>query len=275
MRPADVIRRGADYLARHEVDSPLATAELLMMHVLGADRAGLYARDEGLGAGEAKAYGRALCRRCVGTPLQHLTGVTGFRGLELIVRPGVFVPRPETEGLVSVALETVETKPTPVVVDVGTGGGAIALSIKHERPDAEVFATDVSQEAVALARDNANKLGLEIAVVHGDWLDPLPADLSFDLVVSNPPYVPWSEEPALPIEVRAEPARAIFGGPDVYRSLFMSASRRLQPGGVVVVEVHADAAGEVGELARAAGFEGVHVDQDLAGRDRVVWARRQ
>ena len=274
MRPADVIRRGADYLARHEVDAPLATAEQLMMHVLGTDRTGVYVREDGLGAGEARAYGRALCRRCVGTPLQHLTGVAGFRGLELIVRPGVFVPRPETEGVVSVALESVEKRSAPVVADVGTGGGAIALAIKHERPDAAVYATDVSDEAVALARDNASTLAFEVDVREGDLLDPLPPHLTFDLVVSNPPYVPSSEEAGLPPEVRVEPHRAVFGGPQIYARLFENAWRRVGSGGAVVVEIHEKAASEVSHLAKEAGFEAVEVHRDLAGRDRVVRARR-
>ena len=274
MRPAEVVRRGADYLARHDVDASLVAAEQLMMVVLGTDRAGVYARNEGLRAGEARAYGRALCRRCTGTPLQHLMGTTGFRGLELAVRPGVFVPRPETEVLVEIALERLDGVRAPVVVDVGTGSGAVALAIKHERPDAAVYATDASEDAVALARHNAALLGLGVVVERGDFLAPLPAGLPVDLVASNPPYVPVVEEPRLPPEVRADPRAAVFGGPDIYRRLFAEAAARLVPRGVVVVEIHEAAARDVGEIAGAAGFVEVEVHRDLAGRDRVIGARR-
>ena len=274
MRPADVIRRGAEYLERHDVDSPLVAAEQLMMLVLGSDRSGVYARAEELRAGEARAYGRALCRRCTGTPLQHLTGTTGFRGLELTVRVGVFVPRPETEVLVQIALEALEDLREPIVVDVGTGTGAVALAIKHERPDAVVYATDASEEAVVLARHNAARLGLGIEVERGDLLTPLPMGLQIHLVASNPPYVPLAEEPGLPPEVLAEPRTAVFGEPEIYRRLFAQSAERLVPRGVVVVEIHEDAARDVGGIAEAAGFLEVEVHRDLAGRDRVISARR-
>jgi len=269
-----VIRRGADYLARHDVDSPLASAEQLMMLVLGTDRAGAYARTDGLRAAEAKAFGRALCRRCTGTPLQHLTGVAGFRGLDLVVRRGVFVPRPETEVLVGVALEMIEGVDRPVVVDVGTGSGAIALAIKYERPDAVVHATDTSPEAVDLARENAERLELDVDVVQGGLLEPLPLSVRPDLVASNPPYVPLAEEAALPLDVLAEPREAMFGHAEVYSELFEQAAYRLSIGGRVVVEIHEDAAAELSRLVGDAGFVDVRVTQDLAWRDRVLGARR-
>src|SRR5437867_4378812 len=148
-----------------------------MMVILGTDRAGLYARTQGLDVREARTFGRALCQRCTGTPLQHLTGEQAFRRITLEVRPGVFVPRPETEVLVGLALAEVGGVPGPLVVDVGTGTGAVALSVKHQRPDATVFATDLSAEAVDLARSNASRLGLAVTVLEGDLLDPLPAEL--------------------------------------------------------------------------------------------------
>jgi release factor glutamine methyltransferase len=274
VRPAEVVHRGADYLARHGVDSPLASAEQLMMMVLGTDRAGVYARADGLHAVETKAFGRALCRRCTGTPVQHLTGLAGFRGLELVVRPGVFVPRPETEVLVGVALEMLAGVDRPVVVDVGTGTGAVALALKRERPDAVVHAVDSSQDAVALALRNAERLGLAVNVLRGDLLEPLPASVRADLIVSNPPYVPLAEAPGLPPEVLADPREAVFGEPDVYRRLFHQAVARLEPGGRVAVEIHEDAAAVVTGLARAAGFVDVRITPDLTGRDRVIAARK-
>jgi release factor glutamine methyltransferase len=276
MVPAEVVRRGAGYLARHGVQSPLASAEGLMMSVLRADRAGIYARREGLSADEAKVFGRMLCRRCTGTPLQHLTGEQGFRRLVLHVRPGVFVPRPETEVVVDAALEAIRGLERPTLADVGTGAGAIALALKDERPDATVWATDVSAEAVALARENADGLGLAIDVGHGDLLDPLPVRLrgAFDLLVSNPPYVDEDDLASLPAEVLADPIGALVGPPDLDRRLLSGAFAWLRPGGSVVVEIGDTQGARAGVVASTEGFVDVAVRPDLAGRDRVLVGRR-
>ena len=127
MRPSEILRRATAYLERHGVDAPRASAEILLADVLVTDRAGLYSRTEGLSAAQARAFGRSLCRRCGGVPLQHLTGRQQFRHLDLVVRPGVFVPRPETETVVDAALAEVADVLDPVVVDVGTGTGLIAI----------------------------------------------------------------------------------------------------------------------------------------------------
>jgi release factor glutamine methyltransferase len=275
VRPALIVRRAADYLSRHDVESPLPTAEILLATVLGTDRAGLYTRDEGLSTAEAKRFGRALCRRCVGVPLQHLTGEQGFRHLTLVVRPGVFIPRPETEILVERALATVADLSEPLVVDVGTGTGAIALAIKDERPGARVIAIDVSPGAVALARENAVRSNLEVEVVAGDLLDAVPEALhgAVDLVVSNPPYVEEHELSALPRDVRADPILALAGGADMYERLFAQASRVLRPGGAVAVEIGETQGPGISAAVSRAGFVAVEVHPDLAGRDRVVTAR--
>lgn len=275
MRPAEVLRRAADYLERHGVESPRANAEQLLMYVLGTDRAGLYARTDGLDAGEARRFGRALCQRCSGTPLQHLTGEQGFRRLRLQVRPGVFVPRPETEILVAHALEAVATVEGPVVVDVGTGTGAVALAVKDERPDATVYATDVSPEAVALAEANADRLALPVRVMRGPYLDPLPDDLRgwVDLVVSNPPYVAPETLEDLPVEVRADPDESLFGGLEVYERLAERSARWLRDGGVLAVEIDA-ALGPAVAAILSIGLADVHIERDLAGRDRVVMGHR-
>jgi release factor glutamine methyltransferase len=275
MRPGAVVRRGADYLARHDVESPLPAAERLMMHVLGTDRAGIYRRSADLTTAEAKAFGRLLCRRCTGTPIQHLTGTQGFRRLLLTVRPGVFVPRPETETLVEAALETIVEATDPVVVDVGTGAGAVALAIKDERSDARVIGVDFSPDAVGLARENAARLGLAIEVLEGDLLAPVPADLigAVDLIVSNPPYVMPESAASLPADVLADPPAALFGGPHVYVRLFCDARAWMRPGGSVVVEVDDSHGGAVAAIAVGAGFVDARVKRDLSGRDRVVIAR--
>ena len=274
MRPAQVVRRAADYLERHGVDSPVPTAERLLAHVLGTDRAGIYAR-EGLTSQEAKRFGRALCRRCAGEPLQHVTGEQGFRRLVLGVRPGVFVPRPETEVLVQAALDELVGVAAPIVADVGTGTGAVALAIRDERPDATVFATDLSPEAVALARENATALGLEVSVAEGDLLEPLPAALRgrLDAVVANPPYVSHDERERLPADVRGEPALAVFGGVDLAERLFAEAAAWLRPGGLVAIEIEESTAAAIEGAAARNGFMDVAVRRDLADRDRVVTGR--
>ena len=275
MRPAQVVRRAAEYLERHGVESPVPTAERLLSHVLGMDRTGIYAR-EGLSSQEAKLFGRALCRRCTGEPLQHVTGKQGFRRLDLRVRPGVFVPRPETEILVQVVLDGLAAIEAPVVVDVCTGSGAVALAIKDERPDATVHAIDLSPEAAALARENANTLRLAMTVLQGDLLEPLPRDLrgAVDAVMCNPPYVAPEARASLPPDVLAEPELAVFGGIDLYERLFAQALLWLRPGGLIAVEIEESMAASVSKAAERVGFEDFSVRRDLAGRDRVVGGRR-
>lgn len=275
MRPAEVLRRASDYLDRHGVESPSATAEALMMAILGTDRTGLYTRTSGLDMREARTFGRALCQRCTGTPLQHLTGEQTFRRISLEVRPGVFVPRPETEVLVGLALGEVVGVAAPLVIDVGTGTGAVALSVKDERPDATVFATDLSAEAVELARSNGARLGLDITVSEGDLFDPLPAELlgSVDMVMSNPPYIDPGVLDDLPAEVRADPELALVGGVDLIDRLATDAARWLRSAGVLAVEIGEDRGAEIIRLLEGR-FRELRVEPDLTGRDRVILGRR-
>jgi len=275
MRPAEVIRRGAAYLERHGIESPDANAERLMMHVLGAGRTGVLARTDPLSAAEARAYGRVLCLRCTGIPLQHLTGEQGFRRLVLEVRPGVFVPRPETEVVAGVALERIASAGTPAVVDLGTGSGAMALAVKDERPDARVWATDLSPDAVELARANATRLGLDVDVRAGDLFDALPAELrgAIDLVVANPPYVPTERDDLAP-DALADPPLALFGDLAFAERLLDTALVWLRIGGVVVQEIEEGTGSAMTELARRVGFVEVAVLPDLNGRDRVLVAVR-
>jgi release factor glutamine methyltransferase len=276
MTPAELVRRATDYLERHDVDNPRITAELLLAGVLATDRSALFTRTEALTPEEARTFGRALCLRCAGTPTQHLTGVEGFRRLTLTVRPGVFVPRPETELLVQIVIDAIEDISAPVVVDVGTGTGAIALAVVDERRDARVVAVDASPEAVTLARENANALGLPVEVIAGDLLAPLPPALTgaVDVVVSNPPYVRPEEYDSLPVEVRADPETALVGGVGIVERLGSEAMRWLRPGGTLAVEIGETQGDEVSRAATAAGLADARVLQDLAGRDRFVVARR-
>ena len=244
------------------------------MSVLGCDRARLYSSSDRLTVDQARTFGRALCQRCEGTPLQHLTGSQAFRELELEVRPGVFIPRPETEVVVERALERLEGDET-VALDVGTGTGAIALSLKSASPTTVVHAVDLSRAAVDLASENAEHLGLDVVFHVGDMYDGVPEVLrgGIDLIVSNPPYVSSEEYLDLPAEVLADPLEALVGGPEVYRRLVEGAGGWLRPGGWLVAEIGASQGGEVAEIFSEFLSE-VAVSQDLAGRDRIVEGRR-
>jgi release factor glutamine methyltransferase len=275
VRAAEAVRTGAAYLERHGVDSPTVEAETLLMQVLGTTRAGLYVRREELELHSLRVFGRSLHRRRMGDPLQHVTGEHQFLDLTFAVAPGVFVPRPETEVVALVALETLEGRTKPLVIDVGTGTGIIAITIAHRRPDATVIGTDVSSEAVALARSNAERLGARIDVRLGDLLDPVPGGFrgSIDLIVSNPPYVTGDEYRSLPPDVRADPRGALVGGTDVHARLVETATEWLAPDGWLVVEIGATQGSEVRAMFERT-LTDVEVLPDLAGRDRVVRGRR-
>lgn len=272
MRPSDVVRRSATYLERHGVQSPRETAEVLLAHVLGIDRAGIYARAEGLDTREARAFGRALCRRCSGEPVQHVTGEQAFFGRTFRVVPGVFVPRPETEVVVETVLRALEFVSAPVVADIGTGTGAVAVSVAAERPDACVLATDTNPLAVQLARENADRHGVAVDVVEGDLMTPIDARWRglVDVVVSNPPYLDESAAGSLPADVLADPPEALFGGTAVHARLAAAARSWLRDTGRLVMEIGDDQASAVTAILRERGFADVGVERDLAGRDRVV-----
>ena len=247
------------------VDTPRLDAQVLLAHVLGADRSALFlAPRRELTPDEAGRFRDLVTRRWrEREPVAYLTGVKGFRRLELEVDPRVLVPRPETEHLVEAALDLPEGAR---VVDVGTGSGAVALALKDERPDLSVVATDASADALDVARANARRLGLDVEFLLGDLLEPV--DGAVDAVVSNPPYVEAGA--ALPPEVaRHEPAGALFGGDDgldVVRRLVAQARAPF-----LALEIGEGQAPAVMSLCH--GFSDVSVVRDLAGIERVVVAR--
>ncbi len=280
MTVAELVALGARELRKRGVPAPAWDAELLLRHVLGWDRASLLASP---GAPIAEApeheFRSLVARRAERVPLQHLTGLQAFWKHEFRVTRDVLIPRPETELLVETALELLRETERPVIVDVGTGSGCIALSLAAERPDAKLHATDISPAALEVARENAGRLGLEGRVDFqlGQLLEPV-AGLEGSLVVSNPPYVDPAERATLEPEVREhEPELALFPPGEalsIYRRLVPSAHAWLRPGGFLAVEIAPSLAGAVTELLAAAGFEDVLLANDLAGRARLVRGRR-
>ena len=258
-------------------------AELLLAHVLGVSRGRLVTLDD-LTEDDASRFEELVQQRADRVPLQHLTGRAAFRHLELAVGPGVFVPRPETEQLTGWALERLTGIDGPIVVDLGSGSGAIALSIAHEHPGARVTAVERDPGAVEWTRHNALARvaagDTPVGVVEGDMTDPAllsELDGRVTVVVSNPPYVP--DGAVLPREVADhDPPLALWGGPDgldVVRGMLTVAARLLHPGGCLGIE-HADQQGTaLPAVVRAHGaFSDVEDHRDLAGRPRFTTARR-
>ncbi len=227
---------------------------------------------------EAAARAMAMVERRVGgEPLQYVTGVAGFRRLELAVGPGVLIPRPETEVLVEVALGKIP--PRGVVVDVGTGSGAIALAIADERPDARVIATEASDEAMAWAVRNRDALGAPVELLNGDLLANLPDELrgDVDVLVANLPYVTYAERNVLPREViEHEPRQALFGSGDLAEipRLVTEARDVLRPEGWIVLEIGESLGAKVSAWLSGGGYREVDILPDLNGRDRIALGRR-
>ncbi len=272
----EVLRRSTEYLETNGSPTPRLDAELLLAHGLGLTRIDLYTQFERpLSEDELSACRELIRRRGRREPVAYVIGRWGFRRLELDVDPRVLVPRPETELLVERCLALLDGRERPAVLDVGTGSGAIALALKDERPDARVSASDVSPDALAVARANAGRLGLEIDLAESDLLDAVPGG-PFDLIVSNPPYISTPELATLEPEVAEyEPRLATVAGAEgfeVYSRLLPQASGRLIPGGFIALECGAgQAPALVAELKRV-GYADSGVDRDLSGIERVVWA---
>lgn len=271
--------RVSDALARaRELGVARLDAQLWIAHRLGRSRTWVLAHDDALlPPGEAGAVTAGLDRLAAGEPLAYLRGEREFHGLSLEVDPAVLVPRPDTEVLVDWALQLLAARPTglqpPRVADLGTGSGAIALAVRAAWPQADVLATDLSAEALGVARRNAARLGLAVEFRHGSWWQPL-ADERFDLLLSNPPYIAEGDP-----HLRAlahEPQTALTPGGDglsALRLLARGAPRHLVAGGWLLLEHGHDQAGPVAEALRAAGFDDVQTRTDLAGLPRCTGGR--
>jgi release factor glutamine methyltransferase len=296
------LKEGLARLRAAQVPSHTLAAEVLLLHVLGRDRAWLYSHPEApLGPAATEKYFALVARRAAGEPTQYLTGKQEFWGLEFEVTPAVFIPRPETEHVVEVALDRLGARglkidlktgaPSPplCIADIGTGSGCLAVALAHELPHAEVFATDVSAAAIEVARRNAARHAVSdrihflqtnlLDALFSSSLAPRPSPLFFDLIVSNPPYVALNEASTLPREVREyEPEAALFGGPtgiEIYAGLMKQSAALLRPGGNLVVELGYGAANRVRAiLAAQPGWANTCITNDLSGIPRVLAAER-
>jgi release factor glutamine methyltransferase len=272
-------------LKNNKIESPAAEAGILLCHAIGKDKVFLFSHDDYvLKDNERNLFRRLVERRAEGEPAQYLTGQQEFMSLPFKVGPGVLIPRPETEILVEAAMDIARSltvkKQRTAILDIGTGSGCIALSLAHYLPDARVIGTDISQDALNIARYNCQAMGLEskASFVRSNLFKELKTSLSdivsFDIIVSNPPYIPSGHISALQKEVRCyEPASALDGGVDgllYYRDIIVGAPEFLAEKGALCFEVGIAQASDVSGLMAEAGFQNISVKRDLSGIERVV-----
>jgi release factor glutamine methyltransferase len=277
----ELLRWTTEHFAKLGIETARLDAECLLAHALGVDRMRLYLDFDKPASDAERGAFRELVRRrgSARIPVAQLLGRKEFWSLSLRVTPDVLVPRPETETLVAAALDLLPAgEGAASVLDIGTGSGAVALAIASERPDARITATDISSAALEIARRNADELGMaeRVRLLEGEGFDPVPGE-RFDLIVSNPPYVSESQRGRLPPELAHEPEEALFAGPDglrVLRTLVSGAGGALAPAGGLALEVAPEQAARVAGWCREAGLLDVKTLRDLAGRPRVVAARK-
>jgi release factor glutamine methyltransferase len=276
MHLQETLRAAIERLTAAHVGSPRMNAEVLLMFTLSCDRAYLYAHSEReLTADETARYHDALSQRAQGVPSQYITGHQEFWGMDLIVTPAVLIPRPETEHLIETLLPLAKGIPHPEIADVGTGSGCIALALAKELPGAEIHATDISPQALEIARVNAARHGLESRIIfhQSDLLHNLPQ--GFDFIVSNPPYVGEAEEDQVQLEVRKfEPRHAVFAGTtgtEVIARLITEARAQLAPGGWLIMEISGTIADQVRHLLF--DWQNLEIRNDLQGIPRIALAR--
>jgi release factor glutamine methyltransferase len=275
---AEAIREGAQIFHDAGLAEARREAGGLLQHVIGCDRTFVLAHPEQqLSQAQLQRFQELLKRRAAGEPLQYLTARQSFFGLDFAVAPGVLIPRPETEVLVELALEKIQGPHAPRICDVGTGSGCIAITLLHERTDAHAVAIDISAAAIEIAKRNAllHRVESRLTFVQANFFSSLsPAEFSFDLIVSNPPYVAEDELAGLQREVRDhEPREALAGGPDgldVVRRLLSESDAFLKPGGHLLIEIGFDQASAVQALLEKQEWLAKGIRPDLQGIPRVV-----
>ncbi len=277
----EVLRWTIGRFERQGIASARLDAELLATQAFGRTRVELYTHfDQPLGDPELGAYRALVQRRMAGESVAYILGRKEFWSLDLQVDVRVLVPRPDTETLVEQALDLLKAMPDRGralrVADIGTGSGALALALKKERPGDEVVAVEVSPDALEVARANAERLGLEVTFLQGDLVSPLAGRGLFDLVASNPPYIPSKDIAGLSPEVRREPRLALDGGEDglaLVHRLASDAREVLAPDGVLAMEIGAGQAVAVTQILRDEDYIAVGTRRDLAGIERVIFGR--
>lgn len=278
-----LIAWAAEYLEGYGVESPRLSAELMLGRVLNLERLQLYLRfDQPLEPDELAAFKELLLRRRAHEPMAYILGSREFYGLDILVGPGVLVPRPESEHLVEQGLKALEGISNPRILDLCTGSGCVALALAQERPDAQVIGVDISKEALAFAQRSTDKLELSQCLqwLAGDLYDPLAAAGGFfHLITANPPYVREEEWEGLAAEVRDyEPRQALVSGQnglEMIHQIIAGSRAFLQPFGVLLMEVGAGQSKAALNIASQTGiFERVSAVQDLAGIERVVVCQR-
>ena len=274
----EVIKKTTDFFAAKGIESPRLNAELLVGHALALKRMQLYLQFERpLTAAELEAIRPLVRRRGLREPMQYIVGTTDFFGLKLKVDRRALIPRPETERLLEV-VTTRQSSPPAMILDLGTGCGAIALGLAHHYPEAKVTAVDSSEEALALARENAAACGLteRVTLLRSNWFDGLPSEARYDLIVANPPYLSAEETALAAPEVNChEPAQALTaaeGGMGDLRAILAGAPRFLAAGGCLALETGITQHAELAKLAADAGFKRTESLPDLTGRDRYLLA---
>ncbi|NDC48030.1 MAG: peptide chain release factor N(5)-glutamine methyltransferase [Micrococcales bacterium] len=283
MKIQELLAATVEKFSKAGIESAKADAEILLGYVLGLSRGELLSRaitNGEISVADRHSFEQLAVRRAQREPLQHLTGRAAFRSLELIVGPGVFVPRFETENVVEKAIAELRNLNVadPIVVDLATGSGAIALSLAVEIPTAKVFAVELSEDALVYTRQNFANYAPEAVLVQGDLAQAFPElNGKVDLLISNPPYIPNEMIPIYPEVHLHDPKLALYGGVDgldIVRKVDQRARELVRPGGKLVIE-HADMQGsQVRQILVDSDWQNVYTGKDLAGRDRMVIATR-
>lgn len=280
MSAGRLLERGTSELEQIGVPDSRFQAELLLRHALGCSRESLLARlNEPVSAEASGHFFQLVERRRGRVPVQYVVGTQEFYGLSFRVTPAVLIPRPESEGLVDLAIAELGSTAEPRIVDIGCGSGCIAVAVAHALPEAELVAIDSSPAALAIARENALRHGVasRIQFLEGDLLEPVPGG-GFDAIVSNPPYIPDSELETLEPEVSEhEPRQALSGGEDglaVIERLLPQSERALRKGGFLFMEIGHGQDERVRELVESAGLQYLRTVPDLAGIPRIVVAKK-
>jgi release factor glutamine methyltransferase len=298
MRALDILREATEFLNRYDIEDANREAEIIVSHCLGTDRTVLYRDNPEIREEEIERIDELLKRRSKREPIQYILGYVDFYGLKIKVRKGVLIPRPETELLAEEAIKTVRQKLNPPlppfakggsggisILDLCTGGGCLALALAKEFPDAKVYGTDTSKVAIQYAKENAKTNRIDnVEFLEGSLFDPikkLPTVncplFTFDLIVSNPPYIRRNDIKNLQLEIKDwEPVEALNGGEDgldYYRAIIPEAKGYLNEGGYLILEIGASQSREVRRIAEGAGFINISLIKDYAGIERIFVAR--